>query len=292
MATKQLVSQDEIVKKSNALVRGHWKPSSIWEPRIVALVASKVRESDEDFYTYQIPVSELTGFNDEKLRGNQYQDIVKSIDNLGKAIVRIQGSKPRNFRQYPIFSMCGYENGNLIARFDPDLKPHFLNLKVNFTEYSLFEYLKLPSIYSQKIFEFLKSWNDKPEIIISVIELHELLNTPDSFRANFAEFRRRVLEKAHKDITTKTKVVYEWEPIKQGRSVESVRFTFGKKRSLPVAKKKTDDAKEKQSQSNNAAAIAAMNCLKERGETCMGGHQKISICDICLKFRPQESCQK
>lgn len=292
MATKHIAFQNEIVKKSNALIRGNWKPLSIWEPRIVALVASKVRESDEDFYMYKISVAELAGVNDDNLRGNQYQEIAKSIEHLGKAFVRIQGDKPRNFRVYSIFATCGYENGNLIAQFHPDLKPHFLNLGTHFTEYNFFEYLKLPSIYSQKIFELLKSWNDKPEITISVIDLHDMLSTPESFRKDFRNFRLRVLEKSYKDITEKTTLRYEWETIKQGRSVESVRFTFGKKRSLPVAKKKTDDAKEKQSQRNNAAAITAMNCLKERGETCAGGHQKKSICDICLKFRPQESCQK
>ena len=78
------------------------------------------------------------------------------------------------------------------------------------------EFLLLPSIYSQRIYEFLKSWDDKPETIISVLDLHEMLNTPNSFRANFTEFRRWVLEKAHKDISKYTKLIYEWEPIKKG----------------------------------------------------------------------------
>lgn len=73
---------------------------------------------------------------------------------------------------------------------------------------------------------------------VSVIELHEMLDTPESFRTNFKELRRWVLEKAHKDIVGKTQLYYEWEPIKRGRAIIAVRFIFGAERSLPVAKKR------------------------------------------------------
>lgn len=285
MAKQQLLLPGEIVKKSNAIARAQWQPQSVWEPRIVALVASKVRTDDEDFFTYKIPVSELTGVSDENLRGNQYQEVSQSIAHLGKATIRIQGSNHRNFRQYNIFSMCGYENGYLIARFDPDLKPHFLGLQKKFTEYNLMQFLLLPSTYSQRIFEYLKSWDDAPEIIISVNELHEMLNTPESYRKNFTELRRWVLEKSHKDITSKTDLYYEWEAIKKGRSVVSIRFIFTKKRALPVSKSKKTSAQEKQSKKSDKDFLAAVVCRKERGPACKGGRQKENICEICRRYR-------
>ena len=119
-----------------------------------------------------------------------------------------------------------------------------------------------------------------------------MLNTPDSFRANFAEFRRRVLEKAHKDITQKTKLYFEWEPIKKGRAVISVRFIFSKKRAIPVSNAKSSEDQQRQSQKNNTNFKTAFACFQERGSGCVGGHQKKTICDICLKIRPEEHCQK
>ena len=288
MAIETLPLDGELVKKSNALARARWSAESIWEPRLVALLASKVHMDDTEFQVYEIPVSEiLQGAHS----GRHYQEIESVIDKVMSRVLTIRDDD--GWTKYNVFSRCRFrrKDGILELGFHPDLKPHYLNLQ-KYMQYSLMEFLLLPSIYSQRIYEFLKSWDDKPETIISVLDLHEMLNTPNSFRANFTEFRRWVLEKAHKDISKYTKLIYEWEPIKKGRSVIAIRFTFGKKRSLPAVKKKLDDAKEKQSQRNNAAAITAMNCLKVRGETCMGGHQKKTICDICLKFRPQESCQK
>lgn len=72
----------------------------------------------------------------------------------------------------------------------------------------------------------MKSWANCPEIVIPLAELHDMLNTPDSLRPDFAQFRRRVLEKAHKDIHAHTSLRFEWEPVKQGRGVVAVKFFF------------------------------------------------------------------
>lgn len=281
MATRQLTLQGEIVKKSNALARARWSAESVWEPRLVALLASKVRADDTDFQVYEIPASEIL----KGSGGKDYKEIETVVDKVMSRVLTIRDAD--GWTKYNVFSRCRYrkKDGILELGFHPDLRPHYLNLQRNFAKYNLLEFLLLPSIYSQRLFEFLKSWDDKPETVISVLDLHEMLDTPDSFRANFAEFRRRVLEKAHKDITQRTGLVFEWEPIKQGRAVAAIRFTFGVKRSLPVAKEKADNAIEKQSQNNNEMFKAAVACLKERGAACEGGHQKAGICGLCHKIR-------
>lgn len=284
MAKKQLTLPGEIVKKSNAIIRARWQPESIWEPRIVALVASKVRATDEDFFIYRIPVAELAGVSGEQLQGSQYKEIAKSIEHLGRAIIRIEGNKPRNFRQYNIFSMCGYEDGYLIARFDPDLKPHFLSLKENFTEYNLIQFLKLPSTYSQKLFEILKSWSRLPEILLSISELHEMLSTPQSFRTDFRQFRIYVLEKAHNDILKHTTLRYEWKPIKKGRAVVAIRFIFSQKRSLPVLKQKEDNARQKLVEKNNDIGKAAVECSQKKNGRCTRQDNKPEVCKYCMQF--------
>lgn len=291
MAGRQLPLPGTIVKKSNAIARARWQPESIWEPRIVALVASKVRESDEDFYTYRIPVIELTGISDENLSGYQYQEIAKSIERIGKVTISIQGENPRNFVQYTIFAKCGYEDGFLIAGFHPDLKPHFLKLKDQFTAYNLFEYLTLPSTYSQRIFEFLKSWSNAPEVIVSVSELNEKLNTPKSIRNDFAQFRLRVLEKAHKDIFEHTSLRFEWEPIKVGKRVEKIRFIFGARRAL-AEKIKADAKKKKRQRLADQRLLRAIDCAKKKNGVCSAADNVRIVCRVCSEFKCCESVQR
>ncbi|MEG1913362.1 MAG: replication initiation protein, partial [Cloacibacillus sp.] len=116
-------------------------------------------------------------------------------------------------------------------------------------------------------------------------ELHDLLSTPESFRKDFRQFRIYVLEKAHKDITSKTTLFYEWEPIKQGRSVVSVRFIFARRRALPMAAKKADDAREKQSQDNTRLGVAAISCFNAQGNQCSKEKPRTKLCKFCLEHR-------
>jgi len=269
MAERQLPLPGPVVKKSNALARASWAVKSVYEPRLVALVASRVRREDKDFQNYEIPIKELIGEADDG--GRSYKLIADVVDNLMGRVLTIE--KPNGWIKYVIFSRCEYDGkkGCIRARFDPDLKEHFLDLKSHFTQYSLMEFLLLPSIYSQRLFEILKSWSDKPEATIKLNDLYEMLDVPPSHRSDFAAFRRRVLEKAHKDICSKTSFQYEWIPIKSGRSVATIRFAFSAKITSAVKVTTT----EKQVNTNNKLFIAAMKCFtsgncnyKNNSNTC------------------------
>ena len=86
MNTKQ---QNEIVKKSNALIRAQWTIESVLEPRIVAVLASKVRINDEDFKVYKIPAIEILG---NAAGGRDYKEIVKVIRSIMSRVITIYES--------------------------------------------------------------------------------------------------------------------------------------------------------------------------------------------------------
>ena len=293
MAIAALVEPREIVKANNELFRARCKIRDVLAGRIFMAFASLVDEKDikenQNFVEYNISASAI--FNSIDAGGDNYRQIREAAYSLVDQKLERKIGK-NGFEVYTLFSKIKYNEGIITGEFHKDLVPFFIAAAGIFTRIYLQQYMKLPSIYSQKLFTFLKSWDDKPEIEKNLGELHEMLDTPESFRSDFRQFRTRVLEKAHKDITKQTNLRFEWEPIKKGRAVIAVRFIFSWNRASPVAKKKAEGTNEKQSQRNNAAAVTAMNCFKERGETCQGGHQKKTICGICLKFRPQESCQK
>lgn len=229
MAERQLTLPGDIVKKSNAAARARWGSGSVWEKRLVAQVASRVRTDDVDFQEYEIPVAQLLRESDAG--GKIHKVVKKTCKALMARVIELPLPEVNGWEMYNVFSWCKYDGkkGTVTARFDPGMKPHFLELKSNFTEYGLIEFLMLPSTYSQDLFELLKSWDDKPEVLIDLAYLHEQFVCPTALRANFAAFRRRVLEKASKDIHKLTSLRYEWQPIKKGKAVVAVRFVFGGK---------------------------------------------------------------
>lgn len=270
---RQLILPCEIVKKSNALLRAHWSPGSVWEPRLVALLASKVRTDDADFQIYEIRVSELLG---AKYGGSDIKIIETAVDRAMGRVLTIRDGK--GWVKYNVFHRCRFrpEDGVLELGFHPDLKPHYLGLQERFARYNLLEFMLLPSVYSQRLFEVLKSWSDKPECIISLSDLFPMLDVPPTLQ-RYSDFRRYVLDRAHRDITSKTGLRYEWEPLKQGRSVSSIRFVFGGRVSQVVTSKK-----QASSSQNNALVKKALECFQSSGGSCSPNSGR--KCQICARL--------
>lgn len=283
MAIKQLTLPGELVKKSNQLVRSKIVIASVDASRILANLIACINSADIEFNeVYKIAIKDF--FSDKSGRGYfRVKSICKDLIYAHAEIENIRETKER-LSLIPFFRQIDYDNGIIHAEFNSNMKQLLLELKKCFTEYNLIEYLRLPSTYSQRIFEILKSWDKKQEVIITVEDMHRMLNTPESFKSNFKDFRRFVLEKAHKDILKHTNLYYEWEPIKKGRAVVSIRFIFTKKRALPVSKSKETAVQEKQSKKNRELFLAAMACYKERGPACEGGRQKESVCELCRRL--------
>lgn len=283
-----------IVKKSNALARARWAAESVWEPRLVALLASKVRADDTDFQVYEIPLSELIGLSEKSPSGRTYMELATIVDRVMSRVITVNDGDKGGWIKYNVFSRCRYnpEKGTLELRFDPDLKPHYLNLQRNFAQYKLLEYLMLPSIYSQRIFEILKSWSDRPEVTLSLAELHEMLGTPESLRKKFPDFRRRVLEKAHRDILRTTTLMYEWQPIKEGRAFTAIRFIFSNNKRLVAQREKVQAEQWKKRAQNNANMVEAIACAKKKFGNCVEeDHRRRKVCELCKRFNLVEEFQ-
>lgn len=271
MAQRQLLIPGPVVKKSNALARASWSVKSVYEPRLVALVASRVRVDDQDFQDYEIPLSELLGGAVDGRTRQLVADVVEGL--LGRVLTL---PRPNGWAKCNVFSWCEYDSkaGCIRARFDPGLKEHYLNLQSHFTQYSLMEFLMLPSTYSQRLFEVLKSWSSLPEAVIGLSDLFQMLDAPASLQ-RYPDFRRYVLEKAHKDITTRTGLRYQWEPIKEGRAVAAIRFTFGA-RSAQASDRKNQAKRSR----DNELLKKAVACFKSG--SCSPKSKK--QCEICTRL--------
>lgn len=313
MAKNEIVKPREIVKADNELFRAKYGMKNTLAGRIFMAFASLVDENDVategrgNFIRYSIPASSVIG--DINAGGNYYKELKQAAHSLlDQKLFRKIGKN--GFQGYTLFATIIYENGIITGEFHKELKPFFLEVKKKFTRLSLNQYLKLPSIYSQQLFGFLQSWNDQPEIEITVSDLHEMLNTPNSLKRDFFNFKIRVLEKAHKDITGLTALRYEWEPIKQGRAVVAVRFIFPKKRTLPEEQKKQKDTKEEQAYQQLRQKVldnmqpehpatgdtrlidTAMKCWKTHGGKCPEEHPAEDVCKLCRQIHRHTRLQQ
>jgi plasmid replication initiation protein len=275
----------EIVKKSNELARAAWAVQSVLEPRIVALVAARVRTTDKDFQTYEIPTTEILPSGN----GEDYVKLKAACNRLLTTAIDLPDKEGDGWTLYSVFSKCRHDPKRMVvqARFDPDLKSHYLDLAGRFTEYNLFEFLMLPTTYSQRLFEVLKSWDDQPERIEPMTTLFKMLGVPLSMQ-RYPDFRRKVLQPAHSYITEKTSLRYHWEPVRlqKGRGYDAIRFVFSDARQATVAKKKRAKAEEDQSAKNNRLMRMATNCAMEHhaGRSQCTPRDGDEMCVLCKRL--------
>ena len=283
--SRKIKKNPSIVAESNAIARAKLVPdvSSVWEERIIALIVAKCRDNGNISSVIKINVEDLCG--EKTLSTDQHRKIKKSVQELGRAAFEfIHGE--RGLTVVTIFSSLKIDDdGNLEAKINQDLSPHYFGLEREFAIRSLPEFRALNSIYSQVLYRYLNSWKNLPqgEAIIPLDTLHNTLSTPPSFRKNFKAFRVRVLEPAHAEITEKTNLYFEWEPVREGlRKVVAVRFAFrpgmissgeksqGGKGKKDVADDPTEHAKLQKT--SNACfqkhVKAGMACKPKRSEKC------------------------
>lgn len=285
MAMQQPTLPGEIVKKRNELVRSKINISNVLGSRILANLIACIRQDDTKFQElYRVPLKDF--ITDESGRG--YTAVKGMCKELASATAEIEITDPdgeKVLSLFPFFSSIKYRKGVIEAQFNVSMSGLLLQLRECFTQYNLMEYLTLPSLYSQRLFEILKSWSKTPEVVLSVAELHRLLDTPASFRADFRQFRVYVLEKAHKDIQEKTSLRFEWEPVKAGRSVESIRFLFAPGRKA-IAEKEAKTAKEqKRRRLESERMQRALECARAKKGECVAQDNKRIVCKICLYFQ-------
>lgn len=293
MGKEELSVPGTLVKKSNAIIRTRLSVQTVEASRLLAHLVACIRTDDENLTSaYSVAASDILPY----IGGENYRRIKATCKELATAIAETEEPDPDGshpiYSVRPFFTGISYRKGIITASFNPLMWPFLISLKNCFTQYNLLEYLALPSFYSQRMFEILKSWSGMPEVLLPIEDLHRMLDSPASFRADFRQFRTRVLEKAHKDITEKTSFRYEWEPVKVGRSVEKIRFIFTPRRKALALKEQEKAKEEKRRRLLNQRFLRAVECAKAKGGDCRTMDNVRIVCKVCREKRICETMPK
>lgn len=108
----------------------------------------------------------------------------------------------------------------------PKLLPHLTGLRKQFTSYQLQQASALRSVYSWRLLELLTRFKSTGNAEYTVEDFAASMEATDKQRADFAALRRKMIEPAVKELTEKDGWLIQWEAVKAGRKVKSLRFTF------------------------------------------------------------------
>ncbi|MGF6265231.1 plasmid replication initiation protein [Paraburkholderia youngii] len=225
---------------SNALTRaGHGL--TLAEKRIVASAISKL-DSRRAPRAGKLPVTRISAAEyaetfqiDPNTAYEQLQAAAKSL--YGRPITFYEPAHKRNGAPLPLtkvlmrwVGVVKYQIGEGCVELQwwPALLPHLTALKGQFTTYQLQQASALRSIYSWRLLELLTRFKSTGWAEYDIDDFATAMDATEKQRANFNNIKRRIIEPAVAELNEKDGWIIQWAPIKAGRKVKALRFTFAR----------------------------------------------------------------
>lgn len=278
-----------LVKMSNELVRSKIFPSSVYGMRILVQFAKRLHKNDEEFHEYTFHRSEIFDLEDE--RGGKTSRLLEECtdDIMGKVLTVRYGS---GWTKCNLFFRLKYNHkiGMIIGQLHPDVKDLFLGIKKFFLYVNEREFNTLKNVYSQRLYMYLLSQKSKSRHTMTLPDLHDFLKTPKSYRSNYSDLKKRVLDVVEKEINEKTSFTFKYIEDKQGgKRVKALQFGFSKGIMEIMKTENAQRDQEKKHAENMKIFEKFQACYAKKNGHCSEETLGKKYCSACRKFygKPQ-----
>lgn len=219
----------QVIRKSNKLIEARYR-LSVWEQRLILLLACEVSSDDEDFQDYELKVSDFAqrfGLNKCKAI---YGEVEKACTELVGKRIELSTTEKKIFATWLSYAEYVEGSGAVKIRFDKSLKPYLLQLQGHFTQYPLSHVVNFKNQYSIRLYELLKmdafkAKQGKFTRDFTYEQLRFFLAIGKDEYALFGHFKSRIIDAALKEINANTDLyIEEVRYGKTGRKVTDIMF--------------------------------------------------------------------
>jgi len=234
--------RNELVVKSNELIRDARYSLSELEQKLLIYVMSQIRKEDRVLKQVQIDVKDYCAIAGIKRGGSVATHIKKSIKSLSDKSwwFPVDGKKEKLFRWIDTAEI----NGDKIdITLSDSLSPYLLDLTRDFTKYELINVLPLRGKYAIRLFELFKSYQYQGQWKVKLSELKEIINC-EKYPA-FKEFNRNVLKTSLEEINGFTELLVTYRTEKVGRQIDTLIFKIEEKQGIQLQMDLKDNVKKR-----------------------------------------------
>lgn len=222
-------NKNNVIVKHQELVRTARYRLSELGIKVVSVLISMIKVSDEAFKEYAIKVNdfkELIGSDSKKTY--EYVDVM--TDELMKKPFKI-GDEKFNWVYY-----ARYHKGDnyVTLKIAPELKPYLLELQGKFLQYNIANILPLKSGYVIRLYELCKDHyveatrykkNKKSvQFELKIERMRELFEIPASYQYS-SHIKKHIIDKAVQQFKDKTDIQISYKEQKIGRKVDRIIIT-------------------------------------------------------------------
>lgn len=223
-----LTKECYLVVKSNDLIQKSRFSLSAQEQKIILYVISQIKPTDTNLKEYTVALRDLCDLCGIEYLGQNYKNFKDSVQALAnKSFWLAQNNGDEVLVRWLHNVKLNAQKNAFTFSLNEYLKPYLLMLTENFTNYELTYILKMRSKYSIRLYEILKSKSNYGEFTVAIDDLKKQLQTAEY--SAYKDFRTRVLETAIDEINILSDILVAFEPIREGRKITFLKFTFKNK---------------------------------------------------------------
>ena len=225
-----------LVVKANELVQLSETKMSLAEMRAFAYIVAQLDYTKENTgyavvafrradFCRAVGIRSSSGGNNKYLEDviEQLQKtllLVEKDGNIEKINLLTKSIRPKN--------PTALEKETVSVEIHRDILPFLTGLKKNFTEYTLENVMGLKSKHAFRLYEFLKSFHSG----LHTASIERLKKICPGEYETVADYIRKTITPALKEINEKTDLFVEWEKKKNGRYVVAIVFNVVEKQDI------------------------------------------------------------
>ena len=194
--------------------------------------------TEQKDFDFSIPLSSfLKNENDEN-----YTRAKQALESLNNKVIKYEDENTWSIINLIERPEIIKRNTNSIANFrlHPHIAECFLDFSKGYKKYELIVAMQFESEYSMRFYELFS--NQKKPINFSIDKIKEMFQVQDKYKLT-ADFIKRVIEPAKKELDKCSPYTFHYESIKTGRKITSIRF-------IPIYQPQFEDPELKKKQQN------------------------------------------
>ncbi|MDZ7935831.1 MAG: replication initiation protein [Emticicia sp.] len=217
------ISRDPFrVIKGNPLIEAKFELTPI-QTKLFLFLLAKLDATKNSFEPMIVVVKDFQKFIGSK-GDSLYHHLKKEVEKMiGKRVYYKDDAVELNSSLISGYMYLENE-GAFLVEFPSLLKPFLLQLKENFTVIDIRNILGLDSSYAMRFYEICKEKERLKTFEYTVEHLKGMFSIENKYK-NYFDFKVKVIMQARNELKENSELYFDFDEIKQGKKVVSLRFT-------------------------------------------------------------------
>ena len=218
------MNKNEMVVHHNYLNESKFTDFTELELNLFITILYKMRHEKENEVTFRSEdIKNMTNAKDRSYK--EFERILHSLQDRTFYLKTMDGYE--RIKPFPTL-IFNNEKKKITVEVNKRMVPVFRQLKEQFTQYSLKEFVSLDNKYGKRLYQLLKQYESIGKRNFKLDNFRELLDCTNKSYDKMSNLDKKVLMKARDDINEKTSLSVDYVKLKKGRKIESVEFTIKK----------------------------------------------------------------